>query len=72
MAVLTPQAFMAPKVPPKFTEPLVAETKSGMALAPVSVSVGKVKYHHLKPETARPLRSAPLRVPLEMKSRALV
>ena len=60
---------MAPTGPPKFTAPLTAETKSGIALEPVSARVGKVKYHHLNPVIALPLASVPFDVVLEMKSR---
>src|SRR3981081_674316 len=35
-----PEVFTEPTVPPKFTPPLVAATKSETALAPVSASVG--------------------------------
>jgi hypothetical protein len=52
-------------VPPKLTLPFVAETKSGIALEPVSASVGKVKFHHLKPSIWVPLESTPFGVPLE-------
>src|SRR5450432_2893752 len=66
MAELTPQASSAPTVPPKFTAPLVAVTKSVIALAPLSASVGKVRSHHLKPVIALPLASLPLGVAVSM------
>src|ERR1700674_1151830 len=66
VASLAPHAVSAPTVPPKFTPPLVAATNSGMELAPLVTSVGKVKSHHLKPMVGLPLASVPLAVALEM------
>src|ERR1700740_510239 len=66
-ASLEPTAVSAPTVPPKFTEPLVASMKLGMAFAPLCTSVGKAKFHHLKPRIGAPLMgSLPFLVELEM------
>src|ERR1700757_4577735 len=59
-ALLAPYTLSAPTVPPKFTLPPVAATKSAtglLLLLLVSASVGKVKSHHTNPFTALPLGS---------------
>ena len=67
VAKLSPQVGYAPAVPPKFTVPFVAVSKSGIAFAPLSTMVGKVKFHHLNPVIAAPVKgSEPFGVLLEM------
>src|SRR5579863_3433322 len=66
IAALTPQAVSEPTLPPKFTPPSVAARKALIAPVPLVSSVGKVKFHHLKPIMGLPVASVPLGVLAEM------